>query len=45
MQTLILHATILKHKVPLDQLRKGFSIQGLLREMEKAPQKFEQVFC
>ena len=44
MQTLILHSTVIKHKAALDQFIKGISILGLLREIEKNPQKFEQFF-
>ena len=44
MQTLILHSTFLKHKAALDQFRKGLSILGLLREIERNPQKFEHFF-
>ena len=44
MQTLILHSTVIKHKAALDQFRKGISILGLLGEIEKNPQKFEQFF-
>lgn len=44
MQTLILHNTVLKHKAALDQFRKGLNILGLLSEIEKSPQKFEQFF-
>lgn len=43
-QCLVLHDTILKHKVILDQLRKGLSILGLQQELEKAPAKFEHFF-
>jgi hypothetical protein len=44
MQTLILHATIIKHKAALDQLRKGLSNLGLLNEIEKKPDKFKRFF-
>lgn len=44
MQTLISHNTALKHKVALDQFRKGLNSLGLLSEFEKHPQKFEQFF-
>ena len=44
MQTLILHSTVIKHKAALDQFRKGKGILGLLREIEKNPQKFEPFF-
>ena len=44
MQTLILHATIVKHKAALDQLRKGLSNLGLLDEIEKKTDKFKSFF-
>ena len=44
MQTLILHATIVKHKAALDQLRKGLSNLGLLDEIQKNPDKFKMFF-
>lgn len=44
MQCLIIHDTILKHKPTVDQLRKGLSILGFLKELEKAPAKFEHFF-
>lgn len=44
MQCLVLRDTILKHKALLDQLRKGLSILGLQKEMEKAPDKFNHFF-
>ena len=44
MQCLIIHNTILKHKAVVDQLRKGLSILGFLKELEKAPAKFEHFF-
>ena len=43
-QTLILHSTVIKHKAALDQFRKGISILGLLWEIKKNHQKFEQFF-
>ena len=39
-----LHDTIVKHKAILDQLRKGLSILGLQKELERAPDKFEHLF-
>ena len=44
MQTLILHSTVLKHKAALDQFRKGISILGLLRQIEKNPLKLNPFF-
>ena len=44
MQSLILHATVLKHKAALDQFRKGLATLGLLSEVEKNPIKFEKFF-
>ena len=44
MQSLILHATVLKHKAALDQFRKGLATLGLLSEVERNPIKFEQFF-
>ena len=40
----MLHDTILKHKVILDQLRSGLSILGFKRELVEAPAKFEHFF-
>ena len=34
----------MKHKAILDQFRKGLSILGLQRELERAPGKFEHLF-
>lgn len=34
----------MKHKAILDQLRKGLSILGLQKELERAPDKFEHLF-
>ena len=44
MQCLVIHDTVLKHKTIVDQLRKGLSILGILKEVEKAPSKFEHLF-
>lgn len=44
MQCLVLHDTILKHNAILDQLRKGLSILGFQKELEKAPAQFEHFF-
>ena len=44
MQCLVIHDTILKHNAIVDQLRKGLSILGFLKELEKAPAKFEHFF-
>ena len=44
MQTLILHATIVKHKAALDQLQKGLLNLGLLNEIEKKVDKFKSFF-
>ena len=44
MQTLILHATIVKHNAALDQLQKGLSNLGLLDEIEKKTGKFKSFF-
>ena len=43
-QSLILHATVLKHKAALDHFRKGLATLGLLSEIEKNPTKFEKFF-
>ena len=39
-----MHEVILKHKAALDQMRKGLSILGLLEEIEKSPEKFQNLF-
>ena len=44
MQSLVLHETIVKHKAILDQFRKGLSILGLQRELERAPAKLQHLF-
>lgn len=43
-QALVYHETLIKHKGVLDQFRKGLAILGLLKEIEKAPSKFEHLF-
>ncbi|XP_028412494.1 uncharacterized protein LOC114535330 [Dendronephthya gigantea] len=43
-QSLLIHEVILKHKIALDQMRKGLSILGLLAEIEKSPEKFQSFF-
>ena len=43
-QCIVLHNCIIKHKAILDQFRKGLSILGFLKELEKSPKVFEQYF-
>ena len=38
------HESLIKHKVVLDQFRKGLTLLGLLEEIEKEPRKFEHLF-
>ena len=44
MQSLMLHNIIVKKKSILDQLRKGLGTLGLLGEMERNPEMFEECF-
>ena len=44
MQSLMLYNILIKKKVILDQFRRGLSILGFLKEMEKNPHLFEQCF-
>jgi len=43
-QSLVIHESLIKHKVVLDQFRKGLTLLGLLEEIEKEPRKFEHLF-
>lgn len=43
-QSLVINESLIKHKGVLDQFRKGLAILGLLKEIEKAPSKFEHLF-
>ena len=36
-QSLVIHESLIKHKVVLDQFRKGLTLLGLLEEIEKEP--------
>ena len=38
------HESLIKHKVVLDQFRKGLTLLRLLEEIEKEPRKFEHLF-
>lgn len=40
----MVHDILVKRKAILDQFRKGLSTLGLLKEMEKSPQLFEECF-
>lgn len=40
----MVHGILVKRKSFLDQFRKGLSTLGLLRELEKNPQLFEECF-
>lgn len=44
LQSLMVHDILVKRKSILDQFRKGLSTLGLLMEMEKNPQLFEECF-
>ena len=43
-QSLVIHESLIKHKVVLDQFRKGLTLLGLLEEIEKESRKFEHLF-
>ena len=43
-QSLVIHESLIKHKVVLDQFRKGLTLLGLLEQIEKEPRKFEHLF-
>ena len=44
MQSLMLHNILVRKKSILDQFRQGLSILGLLDEIERSPQLFEDCF-
>ena len=44
MQSLMLHNILVRKKSILDQFRRGLSIVGLLDEIERSPQLFEDCF-
>ena len=43
-QSLVIHESLIKHKVVLDQFWKGLTLLGLLEETEKEPRKFKHLF-
>ena len=43
-QSVVMYEVISKHKMALDQLRKGLNTLGVLDEMSKHPHLFESVF-
>ena len=44
LQSLMLHNILVKKKAILDQFRKGLSILGLLDEIQRKPEMFEECF-
>jgi len=44
MQSLMLHNILVRKKSILDQFRQGLSMLGLLDEIERSPQMFEDCF-
>lgn len=43
-QSLVIHESLNKHKVVLDEFQTGLNLLGLLEETEKEPRKFEHLF-